>query len=289
MFWATSIFQAVMIIVSFGSFWETYAPLILKRKAEKLRRETGNLRYETELERRHPERNKHFMLKLGRNLIRPVRLLLFHPIIQVVSIIEAFYYGILYIVLASFAEIWTEQYHQSVEISGLHYLACAVGEITGVLLGGRLMDFMFNYMQKRVGASEHTPELRIPLTFVGSLVAPIGLFIYGWTAQRHTHWLLVDFGVFLTTFGMQVAGMPLYAYILDTYSEHATSALAAAQFLRSLTAFLFPLFAPFMYEKLGYGWGNSLIGFVAIVIGIPLPIIVWYFGRKLRERVSSSY
>ncbi|KAI9158049.1 MFS general substrate transporter [Paramyrothecium foliicola] len=250
MFWSTSIFQAAMILVSMCSYWETYAPLILKRKAERLRRETGNLRYETELERRHPDAKKHYLRQVGHTLIRPVRLLLFHPIIQVMGVIQAFYYGLLYILLASFADVWTQEYQQSVEISGLHYIACASGEVVGALTGGRLMDFLFKHMRKRT-VSDYGPEQRIPLTFVGSLVAPIGLFLYGWTVQHHAHWFWVDLGVFLTTFGMQVAGMPLQAYIMDAYPEHTTSALAASQFLKSLAAFLFPLFATKMYQSLG--------------------------------------
>jgi hypothetical protein len=33
-----------------------------------------------------------------------------------------------------------------------------------------------------------------------------------------------------------------------------------------------------MYVKLGYGGGNSLLAGLAIVIGIPLPIWIWYKG-----------
>jgi MFS family permease len=47
MFWSTSIFQAVMIFVSFTTFKETYAPYILQKEAKKLRRETGDQRYQT--------------------------------------------------------------------------------------------------------------------------------------------------------------------------------------------------------------------------------------------------
>jgi len=30
-----------------------------------------------------------------------------------------------------------------------------------------------------------------------------------------------------------------------------------------------------MYDKLGYGWGNSLLGFLALVLGIPFPILIY--------------
>lgn len=39
-----------------------------------------------------------------------------------------------------------------------------------------------------------------------------------------------------------------------------------------------------MYASLGLGWGNSLLGFIAIGLGIPAPILLWKFGQKLREK-----
>jgi hypothetical protein len=35
---------------------------------------------------------------------------------------------------------------------------------------------------------------------------------------------------------------------------------------------------------LGYGWGNSLLGFLAIAIGVPAPFLFWFYGERLRAR-----
>ena len=289
MFWATSIFQAVMILVSFTTFHETYAPYILQKEAKRRRRETGDQRYQTLNERLYASRSRSPSILL-QTLTRPLRLLVFHPIIQVTSIFTAFNYGILYIVLSSFASLWTQEYDLSVELSGLHYIAVALGEVAASQLGGPLMDRLFVHMQARSSTGgEHVPEFRIPLTFVGAPLAPLGLFIYGWTSQYHVHWAAVDAGIFITMFGMQIAGMPMQAYVIDTYVEHTSSALAATQFLKSLTAFLFPLFVPSMYHALGYGWGNSLLAFASILLGFSAPLTVWAYGRKLRARAGSTF
>lgn len=42
MFWATSIFQGIAIVVCFFTFWETSATIVLQRRASRLRRKTGN-------------------------------------------------------------------------------------------------------------------------------------------------------------------------------------------------------------------------------------------------------
>lgn len=219
---------------------------------------------------------------MGYALSRPLRLLAFHPVIQIASLISGFYYGILYIVLSSFSDLWVQQYGFSVELSGLHYLACALGELAGSQLGGPVLDAVSRRFLRRNPGSEIIPESRIPLIVPGSVLSTLGLFVYGWTAQYRVHWIAVDVGVFTLTFGMQLAGLPLQAYVIDAYPEHTSSAMAATQFLKSLTAFLFPLFMPSMYKALGYGWGNSALAFVGLIFRIPLPLILWKFGGRMR-------
>ena len=286
MFWSTSIFQAVMILVSFSAFQETYAPTILSRRVARLRKDSGDVRYYTEYERAMA--GKSVISILSQALGRPLRLLAFHPIIQITSVISAFYYGILYIVLASFADLWVKQYDMSIEMSGLHYIACALGEIAGSQLGAPIMDRYYRRVKALRLHGDPEPEHRIPLTLPGAFVAPLGLFVYGWVAQYRVQWIVVDIGVFIASFGMQIRGIAMQAYVMDAYVEHTSSAMAATQFLRSLTAFLFPLFAPIMFERIGYGWGNSVLAFAGLVLGLPASLALWYFGVALRRRMPSS-
>ena len=46
-------------------------------------------------------------------------------------------------------------------------------------------------------------------------------------------------------------------------------ALAAVSCFRSLAGFGFPLFAPAMYDALGYGKGDTILAAFAIVVGCP--------------------
>lgn len=65
--------------------------------------------------------------------------------------------------------------------------------------------------------------------------------------------------------------------------------MAATQFVKSLTAFLFPLFAPSMYGALGYGWANSVMALAGVAISLPLPVFLWRYGARLRARALSTY
>lgn len=55
---------------------------------------------------------------------------------------------------------------------------------------------------------------------------------------------------------------------------------------RSLLGFAFPLFGSQMFSKLGLGGGNSLLAGLAIVLGIPFPIFLWFYGEKMRANSS---
>jgi hypothetical protein len=273
-----------MIAVSLTAFRETYAPVILARRARKLRKTTGNPRYHTE----HERLDDSVLSILSKALTRPLRLLFFHPIIIIASVNLAFNYGVLYIVLTSFAQLWTDYYHVSVEMSGLHYLAVALGESAGAQVGAPMIDHFYRRKQAQHSDGDLAPEYRLPIIFPGALLAPVGLFIYGWTAEYRVHWIAVDIGVFIAMFGSQISGMAWQAYIMDAYADHTSSARAATQFLASLTAFLFPLFVPAMYRATGYGWGNTAMAFASLVLAVPGPIALWYYGSRLRARARST-
>lgn len=80
------------------------------------------------------------------------------------------------------------------------------------------------------------------------------------------------------------------AYLIDEFSEQAASANAASRLLSNMMGFAFPILAPQLYKNLGYGWGNSVLAFVSLGIGLPAPLILWKYGAKLRaiNRTSPS-
>ncbi|KAM0255499.1 hypothetical protein ACHAQJ_005730 [Trichoderma viride] len=286
MFWSTAIFQVVLELLSLIVFYESYAPVLLRRRAEKWRQDTGNSRYYTEVEMRESGRSTAW--KIGRSLSRPFRLLMFHPIIQMDAILEGINYGLLYFALTSFSTLYVTAYGESVAISGLHYAAICIGELLGSQICGPLMDYLFKSLTSRDGDTR-VPELRIPLMLPSALLTPIGFLLYGWAARYHLFWLVLDIGATLLSLGMQVFGTTLRAYIMDAYPDHISSASAATQVLKSLLAFAFPLFSNSMYKALGYGWGNSLLAFLSIGITVPSIGILWCYGARLRAKQRSSY
>lgn len=72
-------------------------------------------------------------------------------------------------------------------------------------------------------------------------------------------------------------------YLLDTYPRYAASVTAALAVLRSLAGALLPLGGLEMYNALGLGWGNSLLGFISVGL-VPIPLVFYLFGERIRGR-----
>jgi hypothetical protein len=64
---------------------------------------------------------------------------------------------------------------------------------------------------------------------------------------------------------------------------YAASAVAVLVFMRSIFGAFIPLIGPNVYEALGLGWGNTLLGFLAILV-TPVPFAFLKWGGALRKR-----
>ncbi|KAJ5885384.1 Major facilitator superfamily domain general substrate transporter [Penicillium taxi] len=282
-FWSTSILDAVIAIVGIFFLRETYAPKILLNRARTLRKETGDNSYETEVEIQN--KSKSLGQRLGDAFVRPFRLLFTQPIIIVLALYMAFVYGIMYLVLSTFPRLWTNPsyYNESVGIGGLNYISLGVGFFFGSQTCAPLNDRIYRTLKAR-NAGVGNPEMRVPLMIVASVFVPAGLFIYGWTAEKHAHWIAPNIGTALFGIGVIMAFQCIQTYLVDAYTRYAASALAAASVLRSLAGFCFPLFAPYMYDSLRFGWGNSVLAFISIAVGVPAPLFLWRYGPVLRQK-----
>ena len=80
--------------------------------------------------------------------------------------------------------------------------------------------------------------------FPGTILLPLGLFITGWTARADVHWIAPDIGIAIVSAGNILNFQSIQTYVIDSFTLHAASAMAAVSFLRSLCGFGFPLFAP---------------------------------------------
>jgi multidrug resistance protein len=126
-FWSTSIFTAVVQAFGFFFLQETYAPTLLARKRDALRKETGNMELHTEYE----SPDKTLLKTLEVALQRPFKLLGTQPIVQVLACYMAYLYGLMYLMLSTFPLLWSDRYHESVGIGSLNFISMGLGFFIG--------------------------------------------------------------------------------------------------------------------------------------------------------------
>ncbi|TCD61154.1 hypothetical protein EIP91_008834 [Steccherinum ochraceum] len=282
-FWSTTIAGAVLLLLGIIVLEETYAPLILERKAKAhklILEKKGVLAPEVHVA---GVMKQHWKLLVRKALIRPFQLFFGEAIIQVFGIYMAFIYGLLYLFLTSMPGIFKGIYGQSVGIAGLHYIALALGIVVGSLANAMLLNKVYNYCRKRNGG-QSKPEFRLPLMIPGSVLLPVGLFLTGWTARHNIHWIVPDIGIVLVGAGILLDFVAIQTYVIDAFALHAASALAAVMFIRALAGFGFPLFSPYMYSALGYGKGDTILAAFAIAVGCPAPFFFWHVGARFRRK-----
>src|ERR1700721_623068 len=95
-------------------------------------------------------------------------------------------------------------------------------------------------------------------------------------------WIVPCIGLIPFGFGMMGIFIPIQTYTIDSFPTFAASGVAALTILRSLFGSFLPLAGPTMYQALGLGWGNSVLGFIAIAL-IPAPLMIYKFGGRIRK------
>ncbi|RMZ73939.1 Major facilitator superfamily domain general substrate transporter [Pyrenophora seminiperda CCB06] len=274
-FWIIAIFAGAFAAIFFFVGDETYPPIILARKAAALRKETGNMNLRSKLASNLPPKEI-----LIRSIVRPTKMLIMSPIVGLMSLYVALNYGILYLFFTTVTFVFEDQYRFSSGAVGLAYIGVGVGMLTGMILLGLLSDKNIVKHQNNGGAKpEHRLMLR--LTVPGAISLPIGVFIYGWTTYYKVHWIVPIMATSTIGLGNLMAMMTIQTYLLDAFTVHAASAMAANTILRSAFGAFLPLAGRDMYNSLGLGWGNSLLGFLALAV-IPVPILFRIYGERIR-------
>lgn len=178
---------------------ESYPYTILGRKTKRLRKETGNDKLRSALDTGRSPKD-FFSLAI----VRPSKMLFCSPIVFLLSLHVAIMYGYLYLVFTAMPTLFEEQYSFSTGSVGLTYIGLGVGSLLGLVLVGMTSDRLVTYLAVKNG-SEPKPEYRLPPVMVASILAPAGLFWYGWTAETNQHWMLPIVGVGFFGCGLVVA------------------------------------------------------------------------------------
>ncbi|KIV89362.1 hypothetical protein PV10_08938 [Exophiala mesophila] len=282
-YWVLTIVCALNTGVGYIFLRETYAPVILQRRKQQLQQEAGDgIKFHFQGEDSRP-----LSAKLRQSLKRPF-VIFVQPIVLIMSLYQALIFGTTYSIYTNMQSIYSEApYKFNSEQIGLLYLGPGLGFLTSVRFIVPRIDTVFNVLSER-NEGKSVPEFRLPLANIGSVLIPVSLFWFAWTVEYKVHWTASIAATFFYGVGQVVIFNTVQNYYIDSFSQYAASAIAGGSVFRSLLGGVVPLFAPMLFEKIGYGWGISCFGFLAVLIA-PSPLLFYYYGARIRERFQLKF
>jgi multidrug resistance protein len=275
-FWVMTIICMVNTLAGYFFLRETYAPVILSRRRASYEDNGNGKKYRYKGEDTRPIRQK-----VTSSLSRPPKIFA-QPIVATMAVYQALIFGTTYSLYTNMQPIYSDSYGFTTEQVGLLYLGPGSGFLFAVWFLVPKIDDIYKKLAKR-NDGKAKPEFRLPLANIGAVFIPISLFWFAWTVQAHVHWFASIASTFFYGIGQVMILNCTQNYYIDSFEQYAASAIAAGTVFRSLVGGVVPLFAPALFEKLGYGWGISTFAFVSLALA-PAPLVFFYFGEGIRER-----
>ncbi|KAL3443846.1 major facilitator superfamily domain-containing protein [Aspergillus insuetus] len=274
--WTGALLVSIVLFVP-----ETYHPVLLRRKAQRLRIETGDDRHLAPIEKMDKSVAKTVM----RSCYRPILLLTLEPMCLNLCIFSAILLGILYLFFGAFQLVFGNVYGMDLWQRGLCFLGLFVGMVFAILSDPfwRRIYVKLEKQQERNGGGEHQPEWRLPSAIAGGPLLTIGLFVFAWSIFPYVHWIVPIIGTAFFGAGTVLVYAGIFTFMVEAWPLYGASALAANSFLRSSAGGIFPLFGIQMYNNLGYHWATTLLAFLTLVMA-PFPYLFFRYGSRIRKK-----
>ncbi|UZJ55616.1 hypothetical protein CBS101457_004936 [Exobasidium rhododendri] len=282
LFWTLTMYSgACFVVVLFIP--ETYAPVLLRQKAQRLRKVTGDPRYKSSTELKQQS-----ILSLTKTVLtKPFRIVWEEPMLQAIILYQSYIFGLLYLLFEALPIVFQECHHFSQGIGGLMFLPFTVGGFAGVAVYVFILYPRYTHKVDKSSSGVVAPEARLPMSMIGGPFIVVGFFWFGWTSYPSVSYWAPLMSTSLLGFGFFLIFGGLMNYIVDAYTANASSALAASTIFRSLIGAAFPLFARQMYDRLGTQWASSLLGFLSALM-VPIPFVLYRYGPTLRSRSKNT-
>ncbi|SCU85788.1 LADA_0D09670g1_1 [Lachancea dasiensis] len=283
-YWFMLIFSGCIYVVTAVFLPETHHQTILKKRAKKLRKLTGDTTYRAVSEMRIRTLKK----VTEETLLRPM-VLLSELIVFLITMYMAVIYGLLYMFFFAFPIVYTDGKHFGAVKTSIMFIPVGVGCIIATVLAPLFNRDYVRRAKVYLDKGEVPPaELRLIPMMIGCWFIPAGLFAYAWSSFPRLSWAGPCFSGLACGFGFLTIYNPANNYIVDSYQHYAASGLAAKTFVRSMWGGSVPLFTIQMYNRLGYEWATSLMAFIALAC-CAIPYVFYIFGARIRKRSKYAY
>ncbi|KAK9386600.1 major facilitator superfamily domain-containing protein [Lipomyces mesembrius] len=275
-FWLTAIFAGVTLMCTSLVLPETFRPILMMRRAQKLRKEGYNVVAAYELEAKDL---KGVVLHV---LMRPLRMLFKEIIVAAICLYVGFTYGLLYMFFQAYPVIFQQERGMSPGKGSLMLLPIGLGAVL-TTVAHYMYDIRIQRLKAIPGKVVSMELERLPVTIVTAWFLPIGLFWLAWTSYNRIPFAITMIGGVFFGLGFTSLFIGFLNYATDCYKIYAASAHGIMSVTRSIIAASLPLFAPAMYDRLGVHWATTLWAFISLAMA-PIPILFFKYGHILRKR-----
>ncbi|KEQ64086.1 MFS general substrate transporter [Aureobasidium melanogenum CBS 110374] len=275
-FWVALVIAAVSL-VPIVFLPETYKPVILRRKARRLRSLNPDCHVYAPIEMGKQDLQEMVTITLA----RPIRMFCTEIIVFLSSVYLAFISGVYFLLFEAYPIIYQDIYGMGLVSTGLAFVPIAVGCIVAFLISLAWDRFFRNAHAQGRSFTTVREYKRLPLACIGAPLCVVSVFWMGWSSSPRVHWIVPMLAGALFGAGFVLIFMALLNYMTDAFPEFAASASAAASCTRSVFGALLPLAAPRMYANLGIDLGMTVLGFVSLILSL-VPFGLLWLGKQGR-------
>jgi len=200
---------------------ETYAPVILVRRAKKLRKQYPGSNAMAPLEQETANFHEIVVVVLA----RPLRMLFTEWIVMFSCLYLAFIYAIYYMFFQAFPIIFTGIYGFSAGEEGLTFNGIGIGNLITLVVWLGFDKYYHNAVERGASWTKKEEYRRLPLACFGAPMLSLGMFWIGWTAKASIHWIVPTLGTIPFGFGVSQSSHEQHCTIskLTTYSSSSSS------------------------------------------------------------------
>lgn len=209
-FWFALIFAGVSWI-PLAFLPETFGPIILKRRAQKIRKETGasNVYAPIELIRTDV---RDIVTKV---LTRPIRMFFTEAIVLFGCLFLCLAYAIFYLFFQVFPVVYPPIYGFSLGEEGLSFLPIGLGAVIACVIYLWWDWYLQRAKEHNMAWARSEEYRRLPLACIGGPFLCIGIFWISWAARTSVHWIVPMLGGIPFGIGFLLLFMALINYIVD--------------------------------------------------------------------------
>lgn len=285
--WVTFIMGALVFLIITLFLPETHPATIQAWKAKQLRNTTGDDRYRAPSELT----NVTFWHRLGHALTRPF-VLGMEPIVIAISAYLTIIWTVLFIFLDGYISIFQDTYKISQGLTNVLFVAMYVG----VLLSIPMVIFVY-YLTKKDVAKHKTSDDKGKIRsetrqyfamYGGGWTVPVSLFWMAWTSRSDISIWSPLISTTFFGFGLITIFFSSYLYVIDAYEVNAASALAFTTVTRYVVSGAVTIAGVPFFENVAHHWVLTILALVSLVLGAPVPYLLYWYGPALRRRSTNA-